>query len=142
MWRTEAFGCSANPARTTWTWSAIWHEASCGIGWLIICPVAAPWMAVCVNEPNSIQDNNLIWLMHSTNSLGLQKKVKTPSDYATETTYVCCVEVLHNHGRYFIIALLSLPFPLVISSAKYWATPHLIIPPKVSSFKPTLAPLQ
>lgn len=70
--RTDAFGCSAKPANITCTWSAIWQDASCGIGWLIMWPEFAPCIAVCVNEPSNSQDNNLIWLIHSTNSFGLK----------------------------------------------------------------------
>lgn len=144
MCRTDAFGCSAKPARIIWTWSAIWHEVSWGIGWLIMCPELAPWMAVCVNEPSNNHDNNLMWLMHSTNSFGLNYKKKCffALFMFGGSNYVCWLEVLQSQGRYLVIALLSLPFPLVISSAKYCAMPHFIIPPKVSSFKPTIAPLQ
>lgn len=143
--KTDAFGCSANPAIITWIWSAIWQEASCGIGWLATCPLLVPCRAVCVKEPSNNHDSSRMCPIHSTNSLGLKWyfNIAMIRINGSDSLYLCCViEVVYSQGKYLVTARLSLPFPLVISSAKYWATLHLIIPPKVSSFKPTFIPLQ
>lgn len=78
MWSTEALDCSAKPAMITWMWSAMWHDASWGIGWQWQCEVecvawlAPPCRAVCVSEPRSIHDRRRIWPTQSMNSRGLE----------------------------------------------------------------------
>ena len=70
MCNTDAFDCSAKPARITWMCSAMWVFASNGIGWLR--NVALLWSnALCWSEPKRIQDKHLMWATQSINSLGL-----------------------------------------------------------------------
>lgn len=73
MCRTEVLGWSENPAIITWIWSAIWQEASWGIGWHKLLFEPIPCNALCVNEPKINQDKRRIWLMHSRNSLDLKR---------------------------------------------------------------------
>lgn len=72
MCKTDALDCSGNPENMTCTWFATWQEASSGIGcadglggpW--VCVLLLPeYIAVCVREPNKIQDNNLMCPMQS-----------------------------------------------------------------------------
>ena len=69
IWTTEVLESSANPARITWIWSAIWQEASKGIGWEIFSSFK-PYCNVWFTDPRSNQDNNRIWATQSRNSRG------------------------------------------------------------------------
>lgn len=79
MCRTDALDCSGNPENITCTWSATWQDTSCGIGcadgidwpWLL-CVLLPAYIEVCVREPNSNHDSNLIWPIQSTYSRALE----------------------------------------------------------------------
>lgn len=62
---------------------------------------------------------------------------------SNNSTYPNCSieEGLYNHGKNLETALFSLLLPLVISNARYWASPDFSIPPNVSSLSPDCNPL-
>ena len=108
-------------------WSAMWHDASKGIGWHA-APSLGTTIIVWLIAPSSNQDSNLMWDTHSRNSFG--------------PWVVMVFGGLNNQGMYLVIldSLLSMDI-LAISMARNWDRAALRMPPRVSWLSPMVIPL-